>query len=99
MPQQSIHAITHLYAHLDRTDELGALLRSLVEPTRSEQGCLRYELQQNHESPTDFVIVSTWRDPEAVQLHACKCHAQRVLMRLPKLVAAPIDIRFYRRLG
>ncbi len=99
MPRPCIHTITHLCARIDRTDELGALLASLLEPTRKEQGCIRFELQQNHESPNDFAIVSEWRDPEAVQRHVLTCHMQQALNRLPGLLAAPIDFRLYRLLG
>jgi quinol monooxygenase YgiN len=99
MPRPRIHAITHFSARLDKTDELGLLLMSLLEPTRREQGCIRFELQQNRESPNNFAVVSEWQDPEAVQIHALTTHMQGALRRLPDLLGAPIDLRFYRLLG
>jgi hypothetical protein len=59
MPQENIHAIARLHARPDKTEELNALLASLLEPTREETGCIRFELWQNRESPTEFAIVST----------------------------------------
>jgi quinol monooxygenase YgiN len=96
MPQQHIHAIAHLNARPDKTEELASLLTSLLEPTRKERGCIRFELQQNRDSPTEFVIVSEWRGDEAVQHHIATSHAPRALSRLPELLARPMDLRFYR---
>ena len=43
-----------------KEDELRALLRGLIEPTRREPGCVTYELLQNTADPTDFTFVEEW---------------------------------------
>jgi quinol monooxygenase YgiN len=95
MPQENIHAIAHLHARPDKTDELNALLTSLLEPTREETGCIRFELLQNRQSPTEFAIVSTWHNEQAVQHHIGTSHSQRAITRLADLLASPLDLRFY----
>jgi hypothetical protein len=50
--REHIHAIAHLNARPDKAEELGALLTSLLEPTRQEPGCIRFDLQQNRATPT-----------------------------------------------
>jgi quinol monooxygenase YgiN len=81
MPQENIHAIAHLHARPDKTDELNALLTSLLEPTREETGCIRFELLQNRQSPTEFAIVSTWHNEQAVQHPACQYRFTATLTR------------------
>jgi quinol monooxygenase YgiN len=44
MPKENVHAIALLNARTDKTEELNSLLTSLLEPTRQESGCIRFEL-------------------------------------------------------
>jgi quinol monooxygenase YgiN len=99
MPQERVHAVAHLQARPDKTEELHAQLTSLLEPTRQESGCIRFELLEKRETPTEFAIVSEWRGEQAVQDHLGTSHAQLALSRLPELLAAPMDLRFYHLVG
>jgi quinol monooxygenase YgiN len=99
MRRQNIHAIAHLHARPDKTDELSSLLKALLDPTRQEPGCLRFELLQNRATPTDFAVVSQWDDEEAVTYHVGTSHAKHAMSKLPELLAAPLDLRFYDLMG
>ena len=99
MPKEDVHAIALLNARPDKTEELNSLLTSLLEPTRQESGCSRFELLQNRETPTEFAIVSQWHNQQAVQDHIGTGHVQRAMSRLPELLAAPLDLRFYHLVG
>ncbi len=99
MSKEHIRAIAHLDARPGKTEELRALLTSLLEPTRQERGCVRFELQQNRDFPTEFAIVSEWRGEDAVQHPVATSYAQHALMKLPELLTAPLDLRFYRLVG
>ena len=52
--EERIQAIAHLDADArqDKAEELGSLLTSLLEPTRQERGCVRFELEQIRAPPT-----------------------------------------------
>ena len=95
MPEANVHAIAHLHARPEKTEELKSLLTSLLEPTHLEAGCIRFELMQNRASPTEFAIVSEWHSEQAVEDHVATSHAQRAMSRLPVLLASPLDLRFY----
>jgi quinol monooxygenase YgiN len=95
MPKEDVHAIALLNARSDKTEELNSLLTSLLEPTRQESGCIRFELTQNRATPTEFAIVSQWHNEQAVQDHIGTGYAQRAMSRLPELLADPMDLRFY----
>ncbi len=99
MPKENVHAIALLNARPDKTEELNSLLASLLEPTRQESGCIRFELLQNRETPTEFAVVSQWHDQQAVLDHIGTGYARRAMSRLPELLAAPMDLRFYQLVG
>ncbi len=61
MPRERVHAIAHLRARPDKTEELRSLLTSLPELTCHEPGCIRFELPQNRETLTEFGVVSEWQ--------------------------------------
>jgi quinol monooxygenase YgiN len=44
-------------------------LASLLEPTRSEVGCIIYELMQNEADPADFTFYEEWTDAAALFVH------------------------------
>ena len=99
MPKEDVHAIAVLNARPDKTEELNALLTSLLEPTRQESGCIQFDLLQNRETPREFAVVSQWHSEQAVQFHIRTAHAQLAMSRLPELLAAPLDLRFYYLVG
>jgi hypothetical protein len=68
MPREHVHAIAHLHARPDKTEELNSLLASLLEPTCQESRCIRFELVLNRESPTEFAIVSEWYSERASKI-------------------------------
>ncbi len=53
----------------DRTDEAKAAMLDLVEATRREQGCIRYELYQDTNEPHRFVFVEEWESRQAWRAH------------------------------
>lgn len=44
-------------------------LLGLVAPTRSEEGCLNYDLHQDLEDPTRFVFHETWESAFHLERH------------------------------
>ena len=42
----------------------------LIEPSQAEPGCLKYELLQNPDDPTDFTFIETFANDEALKAHA-----------------------------
>jgi quinol monooxygenase YgiN len=71
------------------------LLLSLIEPTRQEPGCLRYELLHNATDLADFTFVEEWANPAALDAHSATPHLQTVLAQAPPLLAMAPDIRRY----
>lgn len=63
----------HLVAIIDAQPEAAAAvedaLRRLLEPTRAEPGCIRYELFVDRERPQRFYMQETWADDQALAAH------------------------------
>lgn len=96
---QTVRVVARITARPDTVSELHALLLGLLEPTRREPGCLRYQLLQNLADPTDFTFVEEWADETALNAHFTTPHLQAVLAKAPPLLAAEPDIRRYTLIG
>ena len=91
----TVHVVARLTARPETVAELQTALRSLIEPTRQEPGCLRYELLQNAADPTDFTFVEEWANEAALEAHFTTPHLQAALARAPVLLAVEPEIRRY----
>lgn len=58
----------------DKIEFVKKELLSILEPTRQEQGCLRYDLHQDIEDPSIFMFYEVWETTEAWKAHDSKKH-------------------------
>lgn len=95
MSQNTVRVVARLIALPDQVEALKTLLLNLVIPTRQEAGCIKYELLQNKEDPTDFTFVEEWETMAHIENHLANQHIQEAISQLDGLVAAAPDIRSY----
>ena len=74
-------------AKSSKGEALEQLLVGLLEPSRNEQGCLKYELYQRTEQPLQFVIIETWASAATLDAHKLTAHFLAFKSALPELVA------------
>src|SRR5512140_3091191 len=91
-----VHVIARHFARPDTVDAVRGILRSLIAPTRAEPGCLKYELFQNVDDPTDFTFVETFASDAALAAHAAAPYVASLAATLGPLTARPSDVRRYR---
>lgn len=90
-----LRVIARVPARKDRADEVAAILKGLLEPTRREDGCIRYEVWRNTADPADFTFVEEWQSREALDRHLQTSHVTAALGRLDGMLDGPPDIRTY----
>jgi len=95
MDGQHIKVITRIVAQEDNAEEVEAVLRDLVEPTRAEPGCIHYELLRNITDATDLTYIQEWESKEAFERHLDTDHTKGVARKLTQLVKMMPDIRRY----
>jgi len=95
MPAGPLRVVARIKAKSETVGEVRELLLSLIEPTRKEFGCIKYELLQNREDPTDFTFVEEWESDEALKSHAASDHLKAIGPKLQPVVAEGPDVRTY----
>lgn len=58
----------------DSIDEMKALLKTMVEPSKNEKGCLFYEIYQLKENRAKFVVIESWENEESLEGHKTTEH-------------------------
>jgi quinol monooxygenase YgiN len=95
MTKQSVRVVARIIAFHGKVEETKAMLMALIEPTRQEAGCLKYELLQNQADPTDFTFVEEWASVSALHAHMGSAHVAAAMEQVPDLVEHGPDIRQY----
>lgn len=72
MPKLTI--VAHIRSAPDQIERVKAELEGLVPTTRSESGCLQYDLHQDNEDPAHFMFYENWESRESWQAHIAAPH-------------------------
>ncbi len=66
--------VATIEAKKDQIDLIKSELIKLIEPTRSEEGCIQYDLHQDNENPEIFLFYENWESRELWQNHMNNDH-------------------------
>ena len=66
--------VARIEAHAEHMDHVKAELLKLIEPTKQEDGCLQYDLHQDHENLAVFLFYENWVSREQWQAHMASAH-------------------------
>ena len=67
-------------------------LLSLVKPTRSEPGCINYDLHQAIDDKSIFIFYENWKSKEDLDKHIGMPHLKAFLEKADNLLAKPLEV-------
>lgn len=88
-----VTVIATLHARPGQEAALEARMRSMIEATRREAGCIRYDMHRAADDAASLVMVEYWVSAEALQAHDDSAHMAALVVDLPALVDRPVEIR------
>ena len=99
MASEAVKVVAKITAKRDKVEDLKSILLGVVGPTRTEKGCVSYQLLQNKTDESDFVFVEEWTSDAAIDNHMTTAHVQDALTRIESMLAQEPDIRRYVIIG
>ncbi|MCT8987018.1 putative quinol monooxygenase [Shewanella phaeophyticola] len=66
--------VANIKAKADKIELVKAELLKLVEVTRTEEGCINYDLHQDNANPAHFMFYENWQSRELWQAHLDNQH-------------------------
>jgi quinol monooxygenase YgiN len=86
-----VRVIARAVAQQGKGDELKALLRGLVQPTRAEVGCRYYELFESNLAGI-FLFNELWESQDHLDAHATSSHFTEIFGKAAALLAEPLEV-------
>jgi len=101
MSQTTVHVLATFFAEMGKEDEMELALREMLEPTRAEPGCIRYDLVRSlvGANYTEFVFVEEWESEAALEAHAQTPHFKALRPRIKNLMGSLPRVTRYRQVG
>lgn len=86
-----------LEAQTGRGDEVAAAIKEtrVLELTRSELGCMTYDIVRDTDAPDRFVVYECWSDLAALEAHLLTPHFAAVGAALGGLLASAPGVRIF----
>lgn len=70
-------------------------LLSLVTPTRSEPGCISYDLHQAADDKSLFMFYENWKSMEDLEKHRETPHLKAFRQKADSILAKPIEVTLF----
>ena len=90
-----IHLTAAFHAKTDTITQLKQALEAMLEPTRNETDCLRYQLFQDKNDPSQFLFQEQFADQAAFDAHCNTAHFQSLLAEIDGLLVNEPTITFF----
>lgn len=92
MADRAVSVVASFRPHPGREDDLRALLSWMVERTRAEPGCERYDLYEERDGDGDLHLFERYRDQEALEAHRATEHYVEYRRKVADLLREPIGV-------
>lgn len=92
---EQVSVIARAKARPGMEEGLRQAIQEAVGPTRSEEGCINYDLHQGTEDPSEFMLYENWRSKADLDAHLQLPHITTLLEKLPELSENGVEITLF----
>ncbi len=94
-----IHVMASIVVKPEHAAAARTLLVELAATSRSEAGCIGYELYQRADSPNVFQTVEQWRAQADVDGHMKTAHVAAAIGAAAPMLASPLAVHGFDKIG
>ncbi len=99
MTDQIITVVARIKAKPGLEDTVRQELLKLLGPTRSEKGCINYDMHQSCEDASLFLFHENWSSDEDLRVHLAAPHIKSWFEKSKTLLAEPVEVTRWKRVG
>jgi quinol monooxygenase YgiN len=96
---ENLIVVAEMKAKDGQEKELRKQTVALLEPTRKEKGCVRYDLHISDTDPGRFLFYEVWTSPQALQEHLRSQHFTAFIDRSDEWLAEPTKVVTYSKIA
>jgi len=95
MAEKQVTVLAKCKAKPGMEDRVREAVMALVAPTRSEPGCINYDLHQSAEDPSRFMLYENWKSKKDLDEHLAMPYLKDFLGKADEILAAPVEITLW----
>jgi len=99
MSDTRITVMAYVHAKEEMKKEVEKELLKLVAPTRSEPGCIVYDLYRSAERKTLFMFYECWRSKGDLDEHLQKPYIKDFMKKAIEMLSEPVEVSLWERLS
>jgi quinol monooxygenase YgiN len=99
MDNKSITLLALVKAKEGMEETVREELLSLVNPTRSEPGCISYDLHQATGDKSQFMFFENWKSMEDLDKHRKMPHMKAFGQKAGSLMAKPTEVTLFEKIS
>jgi len=93
-----IKVVAKNFVQEGKLEEVLALYKELVEDTREEEGCIKYELYQDEKDSNIIAMIEEWESREALNRHLNSEHFTRIVPQVKRFMVKETELNIYSKL-
>ena len=97
--RETIYVVTHVDFIPPEKENGIAMVKTLSETSRKDDGNLRFEGVQQMSRPNHMTLIEAWKDQKAVDTHGVTPHMKQFREKLAPASGALFDERFYKSIN
>lgn len=95
MANKRVTVLARIKAKAGMEERIRQELMALVAPTRSEEGCINYDLHQSVDDQTLFMFYENWRSKEDLDKHLKMPYLEEFGSKAGNMLAEPVEITLW----
>ena|SRR5438552_3825087 len=99
MAQATVTVIARIKAKPGTIARVKEELTKLLAATRAEDGCINFDMHQANTDAAQFLFHENWTSEAALKRHFETPHIKHWLTLTDELLAAPLDVTLWTRVG
>ena len=99
MAEENVTVVATFKAKAGMEIAVKSAIEAAVAPTRSEPGCINYDLHQSAEDPALFMLYENWRSKKDLDEHLTMPHLKNLLGIEDDLLKEPIGIALWQMIS
>jgi len=99
MADKKVTVVARIKAKKGMDESVKQELMALVAPTRSEKGCINYDLHRSINDRSVFMVYENWVSKEDLDKHLAMSYMRAFMEKAGKLLAEPAEIALWERIS
>jgi len=96
MSHSVIHSVIDVFAKPQSIENVRSALLGILEPTRKEDGCLKYKLFENIADHCQFTLIGAWENEDSFEDHLQSDHYRKVDSDIKNDLLKTTDVKRYK---